>query len=141
MDQTKQTTDATYLVIARGVGEHKVVDGRGAGGQINAPVSLPLAAVGAIAALGDIIDPSVGGFVGGFSDDIDKTEDFFWRPRLAIVCISVPQSPMPVDFQQQHGYRKALEVASVVIRPEGRDKENDEDRRDRGGSSPSGRGA
>ncbi|KHO00522.1 uncharacterized protein MAM_01300 [Metarhizium album ARSEF 1941] len=40
---------------------HEVVQDKNAGGQVKVPVGFTLAAVGAIAPLGDIIDPSVGG--------------------------------------------------------------------------------
>ncbi|KAH7232459.1 hypothetical protein B0J15DRAFT_530261 [Fusarium solani] len=55
---------------------HKFVHGRDAGGQINVPVGLTLAAVGAIAPLGDIIDPSVG----GNSQSVDNAQAFFMAP-------------------------------------------------------------
>ncbi|KAK3934864.1 hypothetical protein QBC46DRAFT_358676 [Diplogelasinospora grovesii] len=67
------------------VGYHTVTDARIAhelvhesdtGGQIKAPVGLSLAAVGAIAPLGAIVDPSVG----GNSHSVDHTQAFFMAP-------------------------------------------------------------
>lgn len=55
---------------------HKFAHERDAGGQINVPVSLTLAAVGAMAPLGNIIDPSVG----GNSQSDDNTQAFFKAP-------------------------------------------------------------
>jgi hypothetical protein len=55
---------------------HKFVHESDTGGQINIPVNLTLAAVGAIAPLGDIIDPSVG----GNSQSVDNTRAFFIAP-------------------------------------------------------------
>ncbi len=55
---------------------HEFVREKGAGGQINVPVGLSLAAVGAIVPLGEIIDPSAG----GNSHRLDDTRSFFRAP-------------------------------------------------------------
>ncbi|KAK4077259.1 hypothetical protein Purlil1_12411 [Purpureocillium lilacinum] len=103
-------TDTTYLVIARGVGEHKGSRRGWRWRPDQGSVSLTLAGVCAIAPLRDIIDPSVG----AFNDNIDKSEDFCMAAQVSS-CAHF-STAMPNT------------VASVIIRREGgEDEENDED--------------
>lgn len=67
---------------------HEVVQDKNAGGQVKVPVGLTLAAVGAIAPLGDIIDPSVG----GNKQSVNNSQASFWRRENISVRFSTARS-------------------------------------------------